>query len=76
MIAGDNYAEDLRKSLHDESTLVGTVRLNFQHPLGVNNLCPAGTEAIDLNTPCFSRLAISLSDAVFQRAAWGRPRPP
>ena len=29
---------DLRKSLHDESTLVGTARLHFEHPPGVNQL--------------------------------------
>ena len=28
-IAGDPYTEDLRKPLHDESTLIGTTRLNF-----------------------------------------------
>ena len=37
-IAGDADAEDLRKSLHDESTLIGTARLNFQHLPGANNL--------------------------------------
>ena len=37
MVAGDVHAEDLRKSLHDESTLVGTVRLSFEHPPGANN---------------------------------------
>ena len=31
-------AEDLRKSLHDESTLVGTVRISFEHSSDANNL--------------------------------------
>ena len=39
-------ARDLPKSLHDESTLVGTVRLNYRTHLILTNLCPAGTEAI------------------------------
>ena len=36
--AGEADVEGLRKSLHDESILYGTVRLNFQHPPGANNL--------------------------------------
>ena len=35
-------AGDLRKSLHDESTLVNTVHLNFEHPPGANNLGSRG----------------------------------
>ena len=38
MVAGDVHAEDLRKFLHDESTLVGTVRLNFEYSPGADNL--------------------------------------
>ena len=66
---------DLQKFLHDESTLAGTILLNFEHPLGLTTLCPARTEAIgtSLKTPYFSRLAISLSDSSLQRAAWRRP---
>ena len=30
-------ARDLRKSLHDESTLVGTGSLNFEHPPSAND---------------------------------------
>ena len=40
----------------------------------LTTLCPARTEIIrtSLKTPYFSRLAISLSNGAFQRAAWGR----
>ena len=67
--------KDLRKSLHDESTLVGTAALNLNTHLLPTTLCPAGTEVIGtrLKTPCLFRLVISLSFAVFQRATWGRP---
>ena len=36
-IAGDAHAADLRKSLHDKSTFIITVRLNVPHPSGANN---------------------------------------
>ena len=64
-------ARDLPKSLHDGSTLVGTVRLNFRTHLILTNLCPARTEAICTRpkTTWFSRLAMSLSNASFKRAA-------
>ena len=39
-------AKDLPKSLHDESTPVGTFRLNFRTHLILTTLFPAGTEAI------------------------------
>ena len=37
-IAGDVHAEDLRKFLHDGSTIVNTVCINFEHPPGAKNL--------------------------------------
>ena len=40
MVAGGVHAEDLRKFLHDESTLVDTVRLDFEHSPGANDLEP------------------------------------
>ena len=39
-------AGDLPKSLHDESTPVGTVHLNVRTHLILTTLCPAGTEVI------------------------------
>ena len=38
MVAGDVHAKGLLKSLHDEPTLVGTARPNFQHSPSANNL--------------------------------------
>ena len=36
--SGNIDARDLRKSLHDESTLVGTFHLNFEQQSDANNL--------------------------------------
>ena len=41
-------ARDLLKSLHDGSTLVGTVRLNFRTHLILTNLCPAAESDVIL----------------------------
>ena len=75
MVAGDVHAEDLQKCSHGESTLASTSHLNFEHPFDANNLVSRRAEVNStiLKTQGFSRLAISLCDAVFQRATWGRP---
>ena len=64
---------DLRNSLHNESKFIVSTLILNTHLVPIPS-CPAVTERNDTSskTPCFSRVAIFLSDAAFQRAIWGR----
>ena len=68
-------ARDLQKSLHDESIVVGTVCLDFEHPPAANNIlshrdCGNWSQVKDAVLLQTRNL---LARCCLQRAAWGKP---